>query len=142
MFSEAPIDRSVVIKNTISAVQDVCERILAELKARQFGEDDIFAIHLAFEEACFNALKHGNKMDSQKEIKIDYLISSDKVDISIEDQGSGFKPELVPDPRCGDNIYKVKGRGLLLIRSYMDSVKYNQFGNCLQMVKHKCKSRK
>jgi serine/threonine-protein kinase RsbW len=110
---------------------------LDELQSRSFDQEDIFAVHLALEEAFVNAVKHGNRMDAAKKVRIDYCVAPDKVDISITDEGEGFDPARVPDPRCGENIYKTSGRGLLLIRSYMDVAEYNERGNSLHMVKYR-----
>ena len=137
MASKAPISRSIVIANMPSTITGVCKQILSELEANNFSEEDIFAVHLALQEAFLNALRHGNKMDDGKEVKIDYLVDSDRIEISMTDEGNGFDPESVPDPRLGENIYKVEGRGLLLMRSYMDVVKFNERGNCVQMVRYK-----
>ncbi len=111
--------------------------ILSEVKANGFNEKDIFAVYLALEEALINAIKHGSRMDAGKNIKIDYSVCSDKVDIIMTDEGAGCDPDSVPDPRCGDNIYRPGGRGLLLIRSYMDVVEFNKKGNTVHMVKYK-----
>ena len=111
--------------------------IISEVKANGFNEEDVFAVHLALEEALINAIKHGNKMDAGKDVKIDYSVCPDKVDIIMTDEGEGFNPDSVPDPRCGDNIYRLGGRGLLLIRSYMDMVEFNKKGNTVHMVKYK-----
>jgi anti-sigma regulatory factor (Ser/Thr protein kinase) len=54
----------------------------------------------------------------------------------LTDEGEGFDPEAVPDPRNGENLLKTSGRGLLLIRSYMDEVMFNDRGNCVHMVKY------
>jgi serine/threonine-protein kinase RsbW len=145
MISETPIPPgadSVVVESTPSAVEGVCREILAKLEAGNFSEDDIFAVHLALEEALLNAIKHGNKMDPAKEIKIDYSVKADKVEITMTDEGSGFAPDAVPDPRCGQNLYKTDGRGLFLIRSYMDVVEFNKRGNRVRMVRHKNKKLK
>jgi serine/threonine-protein kinase RsbW len=131
----------MAIASTPLAITEVCEWILPKLKAYNFSQEDIFAIHLALEEALINAVKHGNKMDPNKEVKIDYLVSSDKVEISMTDQGNGFNPEAVPDPRLGENLYKNEGRGLLLMQSYMDVVEYNKLGNRVRMVRYKEKPR-
>ena len=141
MASKIPISRSMVVENTLSAIVGVCRWILSELEANNFSQEDIFAVHLALEEAFVNAVKHGNKMDPDKEIKIDYSVDLDKVEISMTDEGDGFDPEAVPDPRCGENLYKTDGRGLLLIRSYMDVVEFNKRGNSVHMVRYKEKSR-
>jgi len=128
---------SKVVESTPSAIEGVCRRILSELKAENFNQDDIFAVHLAVEEAFLNALRHGNKMDPDKEIKIDYLVSGEKIEISMTDEGNGFDPDVVPDPRCGENLYKPEGRGLLLMRSYMDVVEFSERGNSVRMVRYK-----
>jgi serine/threonine-protein kinase RsbW len=131
----------MAVESTPSAIVEVCEWILPNLKANNFSREDIFAVHLALEEAFINAIKHGNKMNPKKEVKIDYSVSSNKVEISMTDQGKGFNPEAVPDPRLGENLYKSEGRGLLLIQSYMDEVEFNKRGNCVRIVRYKEKPR-
>jgi serine/threonine-protein kinase RsbW len=137
MVSGIPISRSVVTQSIPSSISPVCEEILSELEANNFSKEDIFAVHLALHEAFLNALKHGNKMDASKEIKIDYSVGLDKTEIIVTDEGNGFKPDNVPDPRLGENLYKTEGRGLLLMHSYMDMVKFNECGNCVRMVRYK-----
>ena len=127
----------MVVKSRPSAVVDVCEQVLSKLESYGFGKDDIFAVHLALEEAFLNAVKHGNKMDSSKDVKIDYSVDLDKIEISLTDEGDGFEPTSVADPRYGDDLYKPGGRGLLLMNSYMDVVKFNETGNSLYMVRYK-----
>ncbi|MDD5064902.1 MAG: ATP-binding protein [Phycisphaerae bacterium] len=127
----------MAIASTPLAITEVCKWILPKLKASNFSHEDIFAVHLALEEALINAIKHGNKMDPAKEVKVDYSLSSDKVEISMTDEGEGFDPEVVPDPRHGKNLYKNDGRGLLLMQSYMDVVEYNKRGNSVRMVRYK-----
>lgn len=137
MTSETPVSHSIFIRSRSSAVAEVREQILAQMEANNFSREDVFAVHLALEEAFLNAFKHGNKMDPTKKIKVEYSVSSDKVEISMTDEGDGFDPNVVPDPRCGENLYKIEGRGLLLIRSYMDTVEFNEWGNSVHMIKHK-----
>ena len=137
MASEAPISSSIIVESKPSAVVEVCKEILAKLETHRFGKDDIFAVHLTLEEAFLNAVKHGNKMDPSKKVRIDYSVDSDKVEISVTDEGNGFVPESVADPRFGPGLYEPGGRGLLLMSSYMDTVKYNQRGNSVHMVRYK-----
>jgi serine/threonine-protein kinase RsbW len=137
MASRISATRSMAVESTPSAIVKVCEQILPKLKANNFSQEDIFAIHLALEEAFLNAIKHGNKMSSDKDVKIDYSVGLDKVEISMTDQGDGFDPEAVPDPRLGENLYKNEGRGLLLMQSYMDVVEFNERGNRVRMVRYK-----
>ena len=137
MGSEAPINCSMVVESKSSAVVDVCKQILPKLQEYNFDKDDIFAVHLTLEEAFLNAVKHGNKMDPTKKVKVDYVVDSDKVEISITDEGDGFEPDEVADPRFGAGLYEPGGRGLFLMNSYMDVVKYNEQGNSVFMVRYK-----
>jgi len=137
MTAESRITCSIVVDSKPSAIVGVCGKILSELHGNCFSQDDIFAVHLAIEEAFINAIRHGNKMDPAKEVKIEYLVCSDKVEIFMTDQGEGFDPEAVPDPRLAENLYKPEGRGLFLINSYMDEVTFNERGNRVRMVRFK-----
>ena len=142
MASTAPNTCSLMVENKLSAVSGVYSLILSELEANSYDSDGVFSVHLALEEAFVNAVKHGNKNDLAKKVKIEYSASSDKVEIVITDEGAGFDPSAVPDPRYGENLYKANGRGLLLMRSYMDVVEFNKKGNRVRMVRYKNKSRR
>ncbi|MGA2171897.1 MAG: ATP-binding protein [Sedimentisphaerales bacterium] len=131
------ISRSVVVSSTHSAIDEIYRQILPSLKASNFSQEDVFAVHLALEEAFINAIKHGNKMEPSRAVKIDYSIEPDKIEICMTDEGEGFDPEVIPDPRYGDNLYKPAGRGMLLMRSFMDVVEYNKQGNSVRMIRYK-----
>lgn len=137
MTPEEPINRSVVVESEPSIVADVCSLVLSELEENGFSKDDVFAVHLALGEAFVNAVEHGNKMAPDKKVTINYSMDSDKVEVSVSDDGEGFNPEVVPDPRCGVNLYRPQGRGLLLIHSYMDVVKFNERGNTIHMARYR-----
>lgn len=139
MAVELPVRRSVVVESRPSALEASCREILSALEAGGFSQDDIFAVHLALEEAFLNAVKHGNRMDPNKKVTIDYAVDPEKVEIRLTDEGPGFDPARIPDPRVGKNLYRPEGRGLLLIRSYMHTVEYSERGNSLRMVR--CKGR-
>jgi len=140
MTSKSKIHQSIVVESTATAVLDICKTIMAELSTNGFSRDDVFAIHLALEEALTNSVKHGNKMDSSKKINIDYCIDAEKFEVTITDEGQGFNPSTIPDPRCGNNIYKADGRGLFLIHSYMDEVEFSNSGRSIHMVRRKGKT--
>jgi len=109
--------------------------ILAECEKHRFGDDDVFAIKLALEEALVNAVKHGNKMDRCKIVKVQYHVSDQRADITIEDQGKGFNPAELPDPTADENLEMCSGRGILLMRAYMTSVVFNPAGNKVTLTK-------
>ncbi len=137
MAVKRPVSCSIAVESRLSVTDQICKQILSELEGNGFSQDDIFAVHLAVGEAFLNAVKHGNKMDSAKKVKIDYSVGSDRFEVSITDEGDGFDPESVPDPRVGENLYMPEGRGLLLMRSYMDVVKFNERGNSVYMARFK-----
>lgn len=137
MVSKTLTKKITVVDSDVYAISKVCGRLLDEVRAKNFDSDQIFAIHLALEEALLNAYKHGNKFDSTKKIDIDYFVSDEKFEISVADQGTGFSPDSLPDPRAEENLYKPCGRGVLLMRSYMDVVEFNEPGNMVHMIKFK-----
>lgn len=137
MRSKRAASRSICVESRETAIGGVCGEILSQLEDKNFSGEEVFAVHLALEEACINAIKHGNKSDPAKAIRIEYTVNTEKVEIIITDEGEGFDPDCVPDPRCGENIYKPGGRGLLLMGSYMDIIEFNERGNRVRMVKYK-----
>ena len=100
-----------------------------------FDDREIFSIKLALEEALVNAIKHGNQMDRSKKVRISYRVTADRFDIHITDEGKGFDPEDVPDPMAVENLERPCGRGLLLMRSYMTEVVYQDKGRAVRMAK-------
>ncbi len=131
------LHKSCQLQSTEKEVKQVVAELLKVLKEYGFDEDSLFAIHLALEEAFLNAVKHGNHGDADKVIDVECLITPEKFDISISDEGYGFDPDGIPDPRSNGNLYKSSGRGILLIQSYMDVVEYNARGNCVHMIKYR-----
>jgi serine/threonine-protein kinase RsbW len=136
MLSKRPVGCSEVVESKSSAAEGVIGQILSKMKAQKFGEDDIFAVHLGLEEAFINAVRHGNKFDPAKKVTITYNIQPEKTEVCLADEGDGFAPDNVPDPTVGNNIYKIGGRGLFLIRSYMDKINFNKKGNCICMIRY------
>ena len=141
MSSKTPASYSIVVENKMSAINGVYNQILSCLLENGFGKDDIFAVHLTFEEAFYNAVKHGNNLDPDKKVIVEFTVDEEKIEMSVTDQGQGFNPNAVADPRVGDNLFKPGGRGLLLMNSYMDVVKFNEAGNSVYMVRYKEKPR-
>lgn len=125
----------IVSKGIISELRKVCSRILCRANLLGYSKDDQFAIHLAMEEAIVNAVRHGNQQDTEKDVIIEYDLNPEKIELWVTDQGRGFKPSDIADPRSGENIYKAGGRGVLLIKSYMSRVDYNKTGNSVHMTK-------
>ncbi|WP_186804885.1 ATP-binding protein [Limihaloglobus sulfuriphilus] len=111
------------------------ESILSELDESTYSPEDRFALELVLDEAITNAVKHGNKNDPDKKVTVSYSITPKQFEIEITDEGPGFEIEDLPDPRREENLFKTSGRGVLLMKAYMDKVKFNKKGNSVRMVK-------
>jgi len=95
--------------------------------------DSSLPVAVALHEALVNAIKHGNKNDPTKQVRISADVSNDEAKFIVEDEGEGFDDP--PNPLSADNLYKASGRGVLLIKSIMDETHYNKRGNIVTMIK-------
>lgn len=126
---------NVTIPSDTAKGREVQEQIVQSLEAHGFSPRDVFGVRLALEEAIVNAIKHGNQMDPEKTVQIQWEVNSTFVRVTIKDEGSGFTPEDVPDPTDEENLDKPGGRGIMLMRSFMTNISYNEHGNILIMEK-------
>jgi serine/threonine-protein kinase RsbW len=92
-------------------------------------------LFVALDEAFVNAVKHGNKNDPNKLLKITAELSPKEASFTVEDEGEGFDIREIPDPCDPANLFRTSGRGVLLIYNIMDEVEYNAQGNRVKMVK-------
>jgi serine/threonine-protein kinase RsbW len=123
------------LRSDLAEVPLLQDHIAELLKARRFAQKDIFGIRLALEEALVNAIKHGNRLDPQKRVRVTYRVTTRRFEIAIADEGPGFQPERVADPLAPENLEVPGGRGLLLMRAYMTEVEFHPPGNRVTMAK-------
>ena len=84
-------------------------------------------VNVAVRESVINAIKHGNRNDTAKRVHVEFTplegtVAPRGVSIRVRDEGPGFDPEDVPDPLAPENLLKGSGRGIFLIRSFMDEM--------------------
>ncbi|MCC6424660.1 MAG: ATP-binding protein [Phycisphaerales bacterium] len=125
----------VTIPSDFGASREIQKQIIDRVVRCGFGDQAIFAIKLALEEAMINAIKHGNKLDPAKSVHIAYHVTPQQAEITVEDEGGGFDRHCVPDPTADENIEKCSGRGILLMEAYMTSVEYGANGRRVKMIK-------
>jgi len=89
------------------------------------NNEKVSSLLLAVTEATTNAIIHANKSDKSKLVKVDVTIQDSKLVIKIIDEGKGFNPTNIPDPTQPENLLKDSGRGVYLMRVYMDELRYN-----------------
>jgi len=123
------------IQSELSESSRIQEEIMMLLRKLGFDDEDLADLHIAMEEGLANAIKHGNQLDASKQVKIEGMVDGNMVKIEIEDEGEGFNPEEVPDPTLEENLDKPSGRGILLMRAFMDTIEYNDKGNRLRIEK-------
>lgn len=116
---------------------ELIDQVLEQLVQREWPQSDRFAIQMGLEEALTNAIKHGNQNDPQKLVTLKVRIDSIEIRILIADEGQGFRHARVRDPTRKSNRKRESGRGVALIRFFMNEVHYNEAGNQLEMVKHR-----
>jgi serine/threonine-protein kinase RsbW len=106
-------------------VAAVLDLVASALAAAGYPEEDRFAARLALDEAISNALKHGNGGDPAKRVRLRYHVDAQRVLAEVEDQGAGFDPAQLPDPRAAENLDRPGGRGVLLMRRYTTWLRFN-----------------
>ena len=120
---------------TVDSAEQTASRIAAETG---FDEDQVMQISMAVREAAVNAVLHGNAYDPEKKVKLDFERTKSELVITIRDQGKGLDLNKIPDPLAPENLLKTSGRGIFLIRSFMDEVQISpsQSGTEIKLVKH------
>ena len=118
--------RTLALKSTMESVAEV--EAAAEKLACEAGldEDDRFHVAMAAREAAVNAVLHGNEYDPAKQVTASFEVTNEALVIKIADQGKGLNPECLPDPLAPENLLRGTGRGIFLIRSFMDEVHFRQ----------------
>jgi serine/threonine-protein kinase RsbW len=129
---------SYTLASTLESVNRA-ESLAAETAARVgFNEDDQSNIAMAVREATVNAVLHGNAYDPEKRVLVVYEMADDSLVITITDEGKGLDLLNLPDPLAPENLMKGSGRGIFLIKAFMDEVKFRntQPGTEITLIKH------
>ena len=127
--------REVELRSERGASRLVTDELLEQLGHHGWSPSDIFAIHLAAEEALVNAIVHGNKLDPTKKVQVSCEVGPELVRIRITDEGEGFDPGKVPDCTADDRLEMPGGRGVMLMKSFMTRIEYNAKGNSVLLEK-------
>ena len=105
--------------------------LVTEALLRHVGmdEESIERMGLAVREAVANGVQHGNKEQPEKRVAVSFVVSTEEVSIQIRDQGEGFDVDALPDPLDPENLFKPRGRGILLMSTFMDEVNFEFKGD-------------
>ena len=123
------------IPSLISLMHSILDYLMKRVEKSGVVNLENSNLFVALDEAFVNAVKHGNKFDSTKLVRIAAEVSTKEARFTIEDEGEGFNVAAIPDPTDTENLFKTSGRGVLIIHNVMDEVRYNERGNRLEMIK-------
>ncbi len=115
--SEGLTSRSLA---TPAEMEPVIDEILGKLAMAGFSKREGFSVRLALEEAIMNAIRHGHQFDRSKNVQVRFRVTPESLLAEIEDEGPGFDPGEVADPRTPECVERDCGRGLLLMRTFLD----------------------
>ena len=124
------------IKLSLEEVSTFTKEIIDKLQASGIDEDALFDVRLCLEEALINAVKYGNKKDPSKRVFIRIVSEPDKIEMEVKDEGQGFDYERLPLPTEDQNLEKLSGRGVFLIKNLMNRVEYLDRGSRIKMIKY------
>lgn len=126
------------MESTLDSVDQAEELALKFASAAGFSEDDQLKIGMAVREAMVNAVYHGNKYDRAKKAGLTLELEGRSLVITVTDEGPGFDLAAVPDPLAEENLLRHSGRGVFLMRSFMDEVRMRRMtpaGTEMRMIK-------
>jgi serine/threonine-protein kinase RsbW len=112
------VERS--LDSTLDSVDSAEEIAVSVAQRAGFDDDDLMKIGMAVRESMVNAVVHGNRYNERKKVRFSVAKSPEQFTVRIADEGEGFDFERLPDPLAPENIMRTSGRGIFLIRSFMD----------------------
>ena len=122
------------LPSDLNLMNAVLEYLLGRVARLGLIEPEQSNLYVALDEAFVNAVKHGNRQDPEKLLRVTAELSAREAIFTVEDEGDGFDVREIPDPCDPANLFKSNGRGVLLIYNIMDEVEYSERGNKLKMV--------
>jgi serine/threonine-protein kinase RsbW len=117
---------------------ELLNEVLDVLRGEGLSNEFLFWVRLSIDEAIINAIIHGHGEDFDEPIstvRVDCIIDDESIAARVTDTGLGFNPAAVPDPTLDENLWRITGRGIFLMRQAMDQVIYNDIGNSVLLIR-------
>jgi len=128
------------LPSRIESIAEAAEAAAGVAQKLGLSEDAAFGLDMAVRESVTNAVLHGNRQDERKTVEVVFEDAGDRVVVTVRDEGEGFDPASVSDPTAEENLLKTSGRGILFMRSFMDTVEWEPHpdgGTVVRMTKKK-----
>ena len=129
------ISGQLILSSHIDAVVRARVELIPKLRRLGYSQSEMFGTQLALEETVTNSVQHGNRNDPQKRITINFVLSPQELWIEVIDEGAGFDLSTVPDPTTPDRLQVPSGRGIFLVRAFMNEVTYQDGGRRVELRK-------
>jgi serine/threonine-protein kinase RsbW len=110
------------LDSSLDSVDSAEQLVLDVARKAGFQEEDLHKIGMAVRESMVNAVVHGNQYSAHKKVRVSVSKGQDRLTVTISDQGKGFELEALPDPLSEDNLLRNSGRGIFLIRAFLDEL--------------------
>lgn len=124
----------IVLKSDIKNISLV-EKLIDDISSQFDIHADIYGkLLLAIVEGVNNAIVHGNKLDSSKNVSLEYQVSDKEIEFVISDEGIGFNFSEVPDPTLPENVEKTHGRGIFLMNHLADEIDFDCNGSKVKLI--------
>jgi serine/threonine-protein kinase RsbW len=127
------------LESSLQSVDGAEQMALDVAREMGFPEEELHKISMAVREAVVNAVVHGNRYNANKKVHFQVLRQPDRLTVVVSDEGNGFDPSKLPDPLAEENLLQQSGRGILLIRSFVDefsAVPISPAGMAVRLVKY------
>ena len=128
------------LPSRIESIAEAAEAAAGVARRLGLGEEAAFGLDMAVRESVTNAVLHGNRQDERKQVEVAFEDAGDELVVTVRDEGGGFDPASVSDPTAAENLLKNSGRGILFMRSFMDTVEWEphpEGGTVVRMTKKK-----
>jgi serine/threonine-protein kinase RsbW len=132
---EENVERSQVHSPT--ELRPLQKKLEDRMRVLGYPDRDLYAVQMALQEAVSNAFWHGHRGNQSKSIQLRYTVNAAEVLLEVADEGPGFDPDRVPHPLAEENLNRLDGRGLFLMRAYMTWVSFNRNGNQVTLSKQR-----
>jgi len=132
-------ERKLLLDSTLDSVEIAEAAVLEDAQEIGFQEDDLHQLAMAVRESMVNAVVHGNRYNARKKVHLSVTKAPDRLTVVIADEGEGFDMNLLPDPLAEENLLRQSGRGLLLMRAFVDEFQVRRAqprGTEVRMVKY------
>lgn len=123
------------VAGDVAAIEEAVEHLVGCCgSAYQDQKRLLINFRIGLTEALANAILYGNREHPDRSVRVELRTSPGEIRVQVSDQGPGFDPATIPDPRKAENISKSTGRGVFLMKKLMDEVHFNAQGNSVTMI--------